>query len=255
MISPGRLIAAALTVVLCAQAAPADETAAPPVQPADRVAPAAGSDTSGAVAVAGSAFPDDSVPESGGDVLAVWQAYRMRWEATEDYAASFKQKIEVEGVGSEVSSGGRFSYVRPDKVRWDYMEGPPQTVVGDGHWLWVYQPDLEQVYRVDYQSAFGSGGLMELLTGRESLMERYEIAIEERTSDSVRIRLTPHDEVAGTIHLAVKADTFELESVVVADPAGSITRMEFFTAERNRGLDAAQFTFTPPDGVDIITRP
>ena len=54
-----------------------------------------------------------------------------------------------------VESSGKFYFARPDRMRWDYLEGQRQVVVGDGNNVWIYQPDLEQVYRVDYGTAFG----------------------------------------------------------------------------------------------------
>ena len=32
-------------------------------------------------------------------------------------------------------------------MRWDYDPPDPQTIVGDGETLWIYQPDLKQVIK------------------------------------------------------------------------------------------------------------
>lgn len=189
------------------------------------------------------------------NVDEVWSAYQRRWATTETYAAAFKQRIEVEGIGGRVESAGNFYFAKPDRMRWDYLEGQPQNVVGDGKWIWVYQPDLEQAYKVDYKAAFGSGGLVALLADRQGLMARYRLALVEGVDNLVRIRLAPKAEVGETLEVALAPDTFDLRSVVINDPAGSVTVVEFEQVRRNVKLDDGLFRFTPPQGTDVIASP
>jgi outer membrane lipoprotein carrier protein len=140
-------------------------------------------------------------------------------------------------------------------MRWDYTEGQDQNVIGDGTWVWVYQPDLEQVYRIDYQAAFGSGGLVALLADREGLSKRYRLELMDPTPGTVRLRLQPRADAGETLELELSADTMDLKSVVVTDPAGSVTFVEFLDIRRNADLDSDLFAFVPPDGVDIISPP
>jgi len=189
------------------------------------------------------------------NVDEVWSAYQRRWATTETYAAAFKQRIEVEGIGGRVESAGNFYFAKPDRMRWDYLEGQPQNVVGDGKWIWVYQPDLEQAYKVDYKAAFGSGGLVALLADRQGLTARYRLALVEGVDNLVRIRLAPKAEVGETLEVALAPDTFDLRSVVINDPAGSVTVVEFEQVRRNVKLDDGLFQFTPPQGTDVIASP
>ncbi len=192
---------------------------------------------------------------SAGDVERVWNAYQERWAATETYTAQFRQTIEIEGIGGDVASAGRFYFAKPDRMRWDYLDGQPQRVIGDGQWIWVYQPDLEQVYRIDYQTAFGSGGLVALLADRQGLARRYDLALVESSPRIVRLRLTPKNAVGETLDLVLAADTFDLASVVIRDPAGSVTHVHFEDVRRNVLVERGLFDFAPPQGVDIITTP
>jgi outer membrane lipoprotein carrier protein len=126
-------------------------------------------------------------------------------------------------------------------------------VVGDGKWLWLYQPDLEQVYKIPYAKAFGRGGLVELLAGRQGVSERYSTAIERPDATSVRILLKSLTEGGGNLEVTLEADTFDLRAVTVHDAAGSTTSMTFAEPRRNAGADRSRFTFTPPPAVDIIS--
>jgi len=182
----------------------------------------------------------------------VWTSYEKRWAATRSYSADFRQRIEIAGVDGTVESGGHFYFVRPDLMRWDYVEGQKQMVVGDGSNVWIYQPELEQVYRVDYATAFGSGGLVALLAGREGLSRRYRVELMEATASVLKIRLIPNGEVGEILDLSLTADTMDLIAVKVTDPAGSVTFVEFDGPLRNPVLKDDLFRFTPPAGVDVI---
>jgi outer membrane lipoprotein carrier protein len=185
----------------------------------------------------------------------IWSAYEKRWLATRSYSASFRQKIEIAGVDGTVESSGRFYFSRPDRMRWDYLEGQKQVVVGDGRNVWIYQPDLEQVYRVDYGTAFGSGGLVALLAGREGLSRRYRTTLLDAGSSTIQIRLIPSDGAGEMLDLTMAAGTMDLVTVRVTDPAGAVTVVDFDGPERNGAGDEALFRFTPPAGVDVIDSP
>ena len=125
-------------------------------------------------------------------------------------------------------------------------------MVGDGTNVWIYQPELEQVYRVQYETAFGTGGLVTLLAGREGLSVRYRTELLEAHPDRLKIRLLPNDGVGEILDLTLRAESMDLEAVTVTDPAGSVTTVEFADPRRNMALDQSLFRFTPPAGVDVI---
>lgn len=246
--------------ILCGTASPSMAEKAADAESAKAEAPAASMKAAEAEEAAkpedatakDKAAPADAEPAAD-EADAVWQAYEKRWSETESYSAGFRQIIEVPDVGSRVESAGRFYFAKPGLVRWEYLEGPPQTVVGDGKWIWLYQPDLEQVYKIPYAKAFGRGGLVELLAGHEGVSERYRTSIERPDKDTVRILAKSLTEGGGDLEVTLESDTFDLRAVTVHDAAGSTTSMTFAEPHRNKGVDRDRFTFTPPPGVDIIS--
>lgn len=196
-----------------------------------------------------------AVPAFSATAEEIWSAYEKRWATTRSYSASFRQTIEIAGVDGTVESAGMFYFARPDRMRWDYFEGQRQTVVGDGANVWIYQPDLEQVYRVDYGTAFGSGGLVALLAGREGLSHRYRTTLLDAGTSTIQIRLIPSEGAGEMLDLTLAAGTMDLVKVRVTDPAGSVTVVDFEGPTRNAAVDDNLFHFTPPAGVDIIDSP
>ena len=192
-------------------------------------------------------------PEARADADSLWEAWRERWSATSTYSAHFSQSIEISGTGTVLESSGRFYFSRPDLMRWDYLEGTRQTVVADGSFVWLYQPELEQVYRLAYSEAFGKAGLMALLVAGEELRARYQLTATEVRAGLLRLRLVPYRGEEPSLDLMVDADSFELSSIVVTDPAGSLVTMEFSETLRDGPLERALFSYTPAEGIDVIT--
>jgi outer membrane lipoprotein-sorting protein len=77
----------------------------------------------------------------------------------------------------------------------------------------------------------------------------------DESDETVTLKLGLKEGVGETLLLTMAADTMDLRSVLVSDPAGSVTLVEFRDVQRNGTLDSSLFLFTPPDGVDIITPP
>ena len=81
---------------------------------------------------------------------------------------------------------------------------------------------------------------------------RYDLVLLEKTASVLRLQLTPKSEVGEILELAVSPDTFDLQSLLIRDPGGSVTQLNFEGVRRGLALDEDLFRFAPPAGVDII---
>lgn len=255
----GGLVAAGGVAVPFASAEPPAAVAPNSVEPnaaaaGDRLpVPSQPSFPSPAASPAGAAT--ETAPAVSAAEAAFWAGYEARWSQTRDYRADFDQVVELVDIGSRVESAGRFEFAKPDRLRWDYTAGDQQTVVGDGATVWLYQPDLEQVYEIDYRDAFGSGGLIALLGGREALLAAYRPTVTDAGGSLVRLDLEPLDAAKPKLVVTVVRESFDIDTVELVEPTGAVTRMRFRAQTRNGGIDPSRFVFTPPPGVDIIRGP
>ena len=74
---------------------------------------------------------------------------------TQSGSAVFTQTVaapkSVNGASADSAQGrykvstGQFAFARPNRFRFDYQKPYAQTIVADGHTLWFYDHDLEQV--------------------------------------------------------------------------------------------------------------
>ncbi|MDZ7789800.1 MAG: outer membrane lipoprotein chaperone LolA [Xanthomonadales bacterium] len=167
-------------------------------------------------------------------------------EGLETLSGRFEQvTVDADGRITEESSGALY-FSRPDRFRWSYDEPFPQEIVADGEQLWHYDVSLEQVTVREQPSAAESPLLV---LARPELLDRFY-----RVTDSgaEKIEFEPLEDstdiVRGTLYFRNGLPRkLELE-----DGFGQITQFRLMGLERNPELDSDLFSFSVPEGVDLL---
>lgn len=163
----------------------------------------------------------------------------------------FEQKAFNSDASLRESSNGTVALQAPRLFRWEYETPYQQLVVADGTHVWLYDVDLEQV-TVRRQAHEEAQSPLVVLTDPSSLDQRYRVSEIGRESGLDWLRLEPVDEGAGFEFAELGLDANGLSRMRMADNLGGSTEISFQDWRRNPNLDAAQFRFTPPAGVDLI---
>ena len=183
----------------------------------------------------------DSI-KSGGERLRQFQQQVQRLQG------NFSQQV-VEGGGlvDEELRGGEFWIERPNKIRWHYRDPYEQLIVADGVNVWMFDPELEQVIvRELVEGGDDVAGL--LLGGGEDLNKRFTVTTLGRDQYQL-IPINPESPVAQVVLF------FSGELMVgldMTDKLGVVSKFKFLDLQVNPPIDPAQFTFTPPPGIDLV---
>ncbi len=162
-------------------------------------------------------------------------------------SADFSQQV-LDGNKREIqSSSGRMWIMRPGMFRWDYSQPYQQQVVADGSHLWAFDKDLEQVTVQPAGEVLTATPAM-LLSGEQPLDEVFNIS--EAVGQGVL--LTPKNNDSNVTELTLLFNADGLERIDAADAFGNTTVFTFSNLQRNPLLDRQLFTFTPPEGADVV---
>src|SRR5581483_3654815 len=94
------------------------------------------------------------------------------------------------------------------------------------------------------------------LAGLGRVDRDFETTLERDEPDRWVLRFVPKKDVGlGTLGLVVRKSDGAVLEARITDPLGTTTRIAFSGERRNVTLDAAQFKFTPPPGVDVVKPP
>lgn len=142
---------------------------------------------------------------------------------------------------------------KPARFRWAITEPYEELSVTDGATLWHYEPDLGQVtiQRFDDQEA-DRRPVMLLNGNADTIRESYDVSSTNMGGDLLRFILIPKnaDRLFERLSLTFKGPV--LEEMQFEDSLGQQTSLSFHEVNRNVPLDAGSFSFTPPDGIDVI---
>jgi len=202
-------------------------TASPAAAPAPQAAPA----------------PTDPALEK------VLEGVRKKYGSVEALSADFTQTTKSQMYGDDVQKG-HVQLQRPNKMRWSFGDGDKQFVT-DGKTMWVYTKADQQVIQYDDISKQRSS-LDSLLGSLDKLQEQFDVTLISHDADGVVLGLKPKDDQqVKSVRLTLDGDDL-VKHITITDPFDAVTEIELTNMKLGVDIPDGTFTFTPPDGVEVI---
>jgi outer membrane lipoprotein carrier protein len=167
------------------------------------------------------------------------------------YSARFQQELLSDDGEVLDKSSGMVYLEKPGKFNWHYYKPYSQYLISDGHNLWIYDEDLEQVTIKNISQAIENSPAS--ILGGDLDIDKYYTVKDLGVTDGVdRMELTPRDSDSQyrAVRLGFKGK--HLVSMDLFDNLGQETEIRFTDGSRNPQLDEQLFHFRAPAGVDVI---
>ncbi|HEY2273939.1 MAG TPA: outer membrane lipoprotein chaperone LolA [Steroidobacteraceae bacterium] len=175
--------------------------------------------------------------------------------------ASFLQTL-ADGQGREIDrASGTIIVERPGKFSWDIhpQSGSGagtagQLLVCDGRNLWFFDRDLEQVTVKPVDAALSATPAL-LLSGALDVRRNFNITPAGERQGLQWVLVEPHGAEADFREALFGFDKGELKRMILEDKLDQTATVIFDKVERNAPVSAAEVSFTPPKGADVIGTP
>lgn len=189
------------------------------------------------------------------DVDALVEKIRAAHAAMKDYEARFTQTVT--GAGRAQNASGALSIKLPDKMRWDYSEPVVKQLITDGSTSWMVLPEDNQVYVQPLNSAGSAKTPLLMLTGKMDFRGDYNVKRLEDADGFAVLELTPKAKGTGfkTATIAVDPKSYEIRRFRLEDLYGGVTDVRLTDVRKNVGVKDALFTFTAPEGMEVLQSP
>jgi outer membrane lipoprotein carrier protein len=149
------------------------------------------------------------------------------------------------------ASSGTFQFARPGKFIWTYQKPYEQVLQSDGHKLYIYDRDLNQVTVRKLGDALGSSPAA-ILFGSNDLERNFTLK-EGGSKDGLewlqavpKAKDTTFDSIAIGMRDGVPA------AMELRDSFGQLSLLTFTRFDINPALPDAQFRFAVPKGADVL---
>ncbi len=181
------------------------------------------------------------------------------YASVNDYHASFVQTTAHKMFAGRLQRAyGTVKFKKGGLMRWEYTRPERKFFIYDGSKLWIYEPDVPQVFSGAADSERLRRALT-FLTGEGAILDEYSAkmlpAEKYGFSKGIVVGLWPKDAKSPfkKVELYLDKTNFRVVRSVVVDKEGNRNRFDFATPKLNQGLSVELFTFTPPPGVPEFT--
>ena len=189
-----------------------------------------------------------SAQEQTAPVAAAPQDLLQRLAGIRSLRGAFRQVLHSpEGEALE-ESRGRFSLLQPASILWRIDYPDRQRLIVDGETLWHYDEDLAAATRRPFDPTHPASPLAVLGGDGAALSAHYGIAPLGPEAWELQPRFKSPDFLAIRIYFAGPVPA----RMEVFDPLERRADIHFQQVELNPGINAAEFQFTPPPGVDVF---
>ena len=163
-----------------------------------------------------------------------------------------QQRLDDKGGAGKSMQSGEFSFKRPGQFKWLVSKPYEQLILSDGKKLYQYDPDLAQVTERSVSQSIGASPAA-ILFGSGSLDQNFKLADRPSSDGLDWLRATPRGADAGFAHVDIGFRNAMPMRLDILDSFGQTTRIDLSDIVVNPKLSADEFTFTPPDGVDVVS--
>lgn len=164
--------------------------------------------------------------------------------------AAFTQTVTAPDGKRKKSSSGSFEFLRPNQFRFSYEKPFEQLIVGDGHKVWIFDPELMQASSRKLGEALGSTPVALLAGG--NLARDFQLKAMPAESGLDWVQATPRQSENQIQQLRIGFRGKDLAAIEILDGFGQRTLMQFNAAQFNLSLTSERFRFELPKGADLI---
>ena len=165
--------------------------------------------------------------------------------------AEFAQTLFDTNGRKKDESTGTVALMAPRQFRWDVLKPFEQHIVADGNAVWVYDVELEQV-NVRAQSFDEANSPLAVLLDLAMLDVEFNTVERPQADGQMWLRLTAKAKNPDFKYADLGFSNGSMTTMRLVDNFGQRTDIIFSKWQRNPKLAANLFTFTPPEGVDVV---
>ena len=200
----------------------------------------------------------ESIAPADPDIKEIVDKIQSYYSAAQDYQASFVQTTSHKLFAGKLQRAyGTVKFKKGGLMRWEYERPEKKLFVYDGKTLWIYEPEVPQVFSGSADAERLRRALA-FLSGDGGLLNEYSIkklnSVKYGFKTGIVLGLTPKNTQSPykRIELYLDASTYRVARSVVVDHEGNRNRLDFNNPKLGLGLPASEFSFTPPKGVPVI---
>jgi outer membrane lipoprotein carrier protein len=176
---------------------------------------------------------------------------QQRYDCSRSMQANFDETLSSPG-GMTRTRKGTVYFRKVGRMRWEFAAPSEGTVVSDGKTVYDYEKDLNQVVELPVNKALKSSATAFLL-GLGNIRRDFKVSLPPASSSDglTHVILTPKGG-GDTMELGLDPKSYDIVNFKLTNQVGGVTELKFSDIRTNVALDDTLFTFSVPEGADIV---
>ena len=176
---------------------------------------------------------------------------QKKYETIRDFSADFVHRYEGGKLRRTREERGTLLVKKPGKMRWEYKSPDEKLFVSNGVRLYQFFPEDNRV--VVSSAPEEDQAAVLFLAGRGDLTRDFDVTFGKGPADAWTLRLEPKKPQSDYdwLEIAAHRDTLRIQSLTVAERAGSRSIFTFSNFKENPGLADKSFEFSIPRGAEV----
>lgn len=170
----------------------------------------------------------------------------------QSFSTNFVQVTLAENGREAQKTEGSLKLAKPNLFRWETQQPFPQEIVSDGQYIWIHDPDLEQVTRRSADSSQGSAPALILNGQIDTLRKTYNIRLVDDSGSEQLFDLQPLSDQHNFSRIRLAFANQIISEIMLEDALGQRTSVVFNDQELNPDFDKTAFLFRVPADADLI---
>jgi len=196
----------------------------------------------------------ESTPLTADSIALRVQAF---YDQTKTFQADFKQEYFIKLHDQRRTSQGKVAFEKPGRMSWKYDQPNGNRVVSDGRVLKVYESENQQMFEQPVDKSQYPAALA-FLMGEGELRRSFSLRLLDPTTVKFEggwvLEGTPKDPTPSyqKVLLYIDAATAQVRRVLILDAQGNRNRFDFENPLVNTRVPTNEFSFSPPEGTQIV---
>lgn len=185
----------------------------------------------------------------------VTNSIRQRYEKLQSFSATFEQTLTHKESGATEKRTGTLLFRKPLQIRWQTAKPHEEILVVTPKEIWDYLPEEEVAYRYPPSLVQDSRSIIQVITGQAALTKDFDVKADGSENGLAKLTLYPKEPVPQLVEARIMVDADgTIRRAAIVDFYGNINDVRFTAFSPDTRLSPADFTFTPPKGVEIEDR-
>lgn len=181
-------------------------------------------------------------------------ALQKKYAQYTSFSATFTQQLfNAEAKETENKTGTLF-FKKPMQIVWQVQTPMQEKIVVSEDTIWHYIPEDTIAFKYPIAMLSDIVPFLQIVTGQIDIPTVFSPTVQEKTATTITYLLKPKQDHPIILNVLITINTAinELVSVKITDYYHNTNNVTFTKFTPNPTLEQTMFSFTPPDGTNII---